>query len=127
MHHPIAIDHLTEAELMDLNHRVVTRLKFLHEMKLHARMLDFSVGERVSFQPDGHPVLFATIIKYNRKTVTLITDGGQQWNVAPTFLRKLTDMGQTAAADRAGPEKGRSLDSGQPLARRQCIQTGGEP
>jgi hypothetical protein len=22
MHHPIAIDHLTEAELMDLNHRV---------------------------------------------------------------------------------------------------------
>jgi hypothetical protein len=102
-------------------------MKFLHEMKLHARMLDFSVGERVSFQPDGHPVLFATIIKYNRKTVTLITDGGQQWNVTPTFLRKLTDMGQTAAADRAGPEKGRSLDSGQPLARRQCIQTGGEP
>lgn len=92
---PIPIDHLTEAELVDLNHRVVTRLKFLHEMKLHARMLDFSVGERVSFQPDGHPLLFATIIKYNRKTVTLITEGGQQWNVAPTFLRKLIHAGPT--------------------------------
>ncbi len=66
-------------------------------MKLHARMLDFSVGEKVSFQPDGHPVLFATITKYNRKTVTLMTEGGQQWNVAPVFLRKLTDMGHATA------------------------------
>ena len=99
MSNPFPIDHLTEAELVDLNRRVVTRLKFLHEMKLHARMLDFSVGEKVSFQPDGHPVLFATIIKYNRKTVTLITEGGQQWNVAPVFLRKLTDMGRATASD----------------------------
>lgn len=68
MRNPIPIDHLTEAELVDLNRRVVTRLRFLHDMKLHARMLDFSVGEKVSFQPDGHPVLFAAIVKYNRKT-----------------------------------------------------------
>lgn len=97
MSNPIPIDHLTEDELRDLNRRAVARLNFLHEMKLHARMLDFSVGEKVSFQPDGHPVLFATIIKYNRKTVTLITEGGQQWNVAPTFLHKLTDMGSAKA------------------------------
>ncbi len=89
---PIDIDQLTEAELVDLNHRVVARLKFLHEMKLHSRMLDFSIGEKVSFQPDGHPVLFGMITKYNRKTVTLITEGGQQWNVAPVFLRKLKDV-----------------------------------
>ncbi len=101
MHNPIPIDHLTEAELVDLNRRVVTRLNFLHEMRLHARMLDFSVGEKVCFQPDGHPVLFATIIKYNRKTVTLITEGGQQWNVAPTFLRKLTDVGAAKAQSSA--------------------------
>ena len=49
MHTPIPIDHLTEAELVDLNRRVVTRLNFLHEMRLHARMLDFSVGEKVCF------------------------------------------------------------------------------
>ncbi len=89
---PIDIDRLTEAELVDLNRRVVARLKFLHEMKLHSRMLDFSIGEKVSFQPDGHPVLFGTITKYNRTTVTLITEGGQQWNVAPVFLRKLKDV-----------------------------------
>lgn len=89
---PIDIDNLSEAELVDLNHRVVSRLKLLHEMKLHSRMLDFSIGEKVSFQPEGHEVLFGIITKYNRKTVTIITESGQQWNVAPVFLRKLKDV-----------------------------------
>jgi len=40
----IDIDNLTEAELIDLNNRVVARLKFLHQMKAHAAMLDFSIG-----------------------------------------------------------------------------------
>jgi hypothetical protein len=77
------------------------------------RAVIFSVGERVSFQPDGHPLLFATIIKYNRKTVTLITGGGQQWNVAPTFLRKLTPMGPVAWPARTGT----AFVSPSPLAR----------
>ena len=85
---PIDIDKLTEAELIDLNNRVVARLKFLHEMRTHARMLDFSIGEYVSFQPEGHPVLTGIIAKYNRKTVTIITTQGQQWNVSPALLRK---------------------------------------
>lgn len=100
---PIDIDQLTEAELVDLNHRIVARLKFLHEMRLHSRMLDFSIGEKVSFQPDGHPVLFGVITKYNRKTVTLITEGGQQWNVTPVLLRKLKDV------DRAPDESGKVI------------------
>jgi hypothetical protein len=84
----IDIGKLTESELIDLNHRIVARLKFLHQMQAHARMLDFSIGETVSFQPDGHPVLSGIISKYNRKTVTVITTNGQQWNVSPTLLHK---------------------------------------
>ena len=95
---PIDIDKLTESELIDLNNRVVARLKFLHEMRLHARMLDFSIGERVSFQPEGHPLLSGIITKYNRKTVTLITESGQQWNVAPVFLRKAEPSSSSAAS-----------------------------
>jgi hypothetical protein len=34
-------------------------------------------------------VLSGIIARYNRKTVTVITSDGQQWNVAPVFLRKL--------------------------------------
>ena len=36
----------------------------------------------------GTPLLTGVITRYNRKTVTVITENGQQWNVAPTFLRK---------------------------------------
>jgi hypothetical protein len=85
---PIDIDKLTEAELIDLNNRVVARLRFLSQMRAHANMLEFSIGERVSFQPDGHPLLSGIIAKYNRKSVTVITENGQHWNVAPVFLRK---------------------------------------
>jgi hypothetical protein len=85
---PIDIDKLTEAELIDLNNRVVARLKFLHQMRAHAHMLDFSIGERVCFQPEGHSSVTGIIAKYNRKTVTVIAENGQQWNVAPVFLRK---------------------------------------
>ena len=84
----IDIDNLTEAQLIDLNNRVVARLKLIHQMRAHAQMLDFRIGEKVSFQPDGHPVLSGIIAKYNRKTVTVITSNGQQWNVSPMFLRK---------------------------------------
>jgi len=86
---PIDIDKLTEAELIDLDNRVVARLKFLHQMRAHAHMLHFSIGQRVSFQPEGQPLLTGIIARYNRKTVTVITENGQQWRVAPVFLRKV--------------------------------------
>jgi hypothetical protein len=85
----IDIDKLNEAQLIDLNNRVVARLKFMQQMRAHAHMLDFSIGERIAFQPTGQPMLHGMIVKYNRKTVTVITDAGQQWTVAPAFLRKL--------------------------------------
>jgi hypothetical protein len=87
----IDIDKLNEAELIDLNNRVVARLKFLSQMRAHAHMLDFSIGEKVSFQPDGQAVMHGIVAKYNRKSVTVITDNGQQWRVAPNFMQKTAD------------------------------------
>ncbi len=84
----IDIDNLKEPELIDLNHRIVARLKFLQQMRAHASMLEFSIGERVSFQPDGHGLLHGIVTKYNRKSVTVIAETGQQWNVAPGLLHK---------------------------------------
>ncbi len=95
---PIDIDKLNEAELIDLNNRVVARLKFLSAMRAHASMLEFSIGQKVSFQPDGRPPLVGIITKYNRKSVTVITEDGQHWNVAPAFLRKSESRTSTAAS-----------------------------
>ena len=84
----IDIDKLSEAELIDLNHRIVERLRFLNQMRAHSQMLDFKIGERVTFHPEGHPALFGIVTRYNRKTVTVITETGHHWNVAPGLLRR---------------------------------------
>jgi hypothetical protein len=84
----IDIDKLTEADLIDLNHRIVERLRFLSQMRRHSQMLELKIGERVTFHPEGHPKLFGIVTRYNKKTVTVITDTGQHWNVPPGLLRK---------------------------------------
>jgi hypothetical protein len=84
----IDIDKLTEPELIDLNNRIVERLRFLNQMLAHGQMLRFKIGDRVSFQPEGRPVQFGMLTRYNRKTVTVITASGQRWNVAPRLLRR---------------------------------------
>lgn len=95
----IDIDKLSEAELIDLDHRIVDRLRFLSQMRAHSQMLDFKIGERVIFHPDGHPQLVGIVTRYNRKTVTVITDAGQHWNVAPELLHKAAVHGRADAGN----------------------------
>lgn len=84
----IDIDRLTEEELIELNNRIVARLKFLQQMRSHVAMLEFGIGDRVTFQPEGRPPVFGIVTRYNQKTVTVIADGGRRWNVSPGLLRK---------------------------------------
>ena len=91
----VDIDKLSEEELIYLNHRVVERLRFLCQMRAHSQMLDFKIGERVTFHPDGHPLLVGIVTRYNRKTVTVITDAGQRWNVAPGLLQRADSSERT--------------------------------
>ena len=62
-------------------------------VRAHAHMLAFRIGDRVSFQPDGRPVVIGMLVRYNRKTVTVMTDSGECWNVAPGLLRRPEDSG----------------------------------
>ena len=104
----IDIDALTEAELIDLNNRIVERLRFLSQMRSHKRMLDFRIGDRVSFQPEGRPMLSGTLTRYNKKTVTVVTDGGERWNVAPHFLQVVREhAGTTDASAKAVAQRNR--------------------
>jgi hypothetical protein len=95
----IDIDQFSEEELIDLNNRVVARLRFLNQMRAHSQMLDFRIGERVAFHPQGHPPLVGIISRYNRKSLTVITDGGQRWNVAPGLLRKVASASNTETSN----------------------------
>ncbi len=85
----IDIDKLTEAELIDLNNRIVERLRFLNQMRSHTQMLKFKIGDRVTFQSEGRLPVVGMVTRYNRKTVTVITNDGQHWNVSPALLQKV--------------------------------------
>jgi hypothetical protein len=37
--------------------------------------------------------LLGVLTRYNKKTVTVITEQGQRWNVSPGALRKVKDIG----------------------------------
>lgn len=85
----IDIDELSEKELIELNHRIVERLKFLESIRRHEEMIEFRVGERVSFSPPGREKQFGVLVKYNRKTVTVVTEQGERWNVSPFLLSRV--------------------------------------
>ncbi|WP_293680561.1 hypothetical protein [Thiolapillus sp.] len=92
---PIDIDGLSFEELLDLNQRVVAQA--------HIEMMQFNLGQQVSFEHQGGRML-ATLVKYNRKTVTVVTDNGQRWNILPHLLSPVKDTG---SADPHRPAKAR--------------------
>lgn len=84
----IDIDRLGEDELVELDHRVVERLRFFRAARAHVAMLQFRIGERVWFDAPDHGRIEGVITRYNRKSVTLLTSDGQPWRVSPGLLRK---------------------------------------
>jgi len=90
----IDLSQLTESELVDLNRRIVERLRMIRQVHAHVKMLEFRIGERVWFQTDARRVE-GTLVRYNKKSVTVVTDDGDRWTVSPGFLQR------TEAADSA--------------------------
>jgi hypothetical protein len=95
----INIDHLTEAELIDLNHRIVQRLRFLSQANAHKAMLEFRIGDRVTFEREGGTPVFGLLTRYNKKSVTVIADDGGRWNVSPRLLRLAEPSRERARTD----------------------------
>ena len=92
---PVDIDKMTHDELVALNHRIVERLKFLDSMQAHKDMMAFNIGARVSFDSGRDERLLGTLFKFNRKTVTVVTDNGQKWNISPHLLSPVKDAKPT--------------------------------
>jgi len=54
--------------------------------------MQFALGQKVSFQPSGKERKIGTLVKFNRKTVTVVTESGQKWNVSPQLLSSVKDI-----------------------------------
>ena len=88
-----AIKRLGEDDLIFLNRLIVERLKLIAQARATTLMTSFTRGDRVGFQaPDGRNIE-GTVLRLNKKTVSVATDDGHQWNVAPGFLRLIRSAG----------------------------------
>ncbi len=88
-----AIKRLNEEDLLFLNRLIVERLKLISQARATRLMTSFTKGDRVGFQaPDGR-TLEGLVLRLNKKTVSVATDDGHQWNVAPGSLRLVQSAG----------------------------------
>ena len=78
---------LSYDELVTLHNMIVDRLDHFETAGTHKHMLEFTPGCRVSFESKfGRET--GVITKFNRKTVSVVTDSHCRYNVAPQLLRK---------------------------------------
>ena len=79
-----------EHELIELNRAIAERVRYLRETRAHHQMLEHYPGEKVSFSPEPGRKVVATIVRLNRKSVSLVTADGIQWRVSPELLVRVT-------------------------------------
>ncbi|MCE5242339.1 MAG: hypothetical protein ABFD98_20275 [Syntrophobacteraceae bacterium] len=81
-----AIKRLNEEDLRFLNRLIVERLKLISQARATTLMTSFTKGDRVGFQASDGRMLEGIVLRLNKKTVSVITDDGHQWNVSPGLL-----------------------------------------
>jgi hypothetical protein len=79
---------LTEEDLLELNRRVVDQIRILRQARCLDSMVEFNLGDRVTFKPGGGREIIGTVVRRNQKSITVATADGHQWRVSPTLLTK---------------------------------------
>jgi hypothetical protein len=87
----IDINGLSEEQLIELNHRIIERLKFLSRTRSVKQMGKFNVGDRVWFEGHDGEKIRGIVIRLNIKTASVMT-GTHRWNVHPRFLHKINEV-----------------------------------
>jgi hypothetical protein len=79
------ISKLCISELAELNKKVIERIRFLQQVEAHEAMLDFHLGQAVTFESE-HGLVTGLLTKFNKKTVNVVSTDGREWRVAPQLL-----------------------------------------
>jgi hypothetical protein len=97
---PIDLAGFSEDELLDLNHRIVERLRLIRsarQLTQLTQLTQFSVGMRVEFTTDDGRVIDGMISRLNRQTATVVSASGN-WRVSPSLLRVVDDRLHSSGA-----------------------------
>jgi len=81
-----ALEMLTEEELIQLNQMVIARLRLMQQIRAHGAMMNLRLGQRVKFTTTTGQLVRGTVSRHNKQSVTVVTDSGAQWRVAPGLL-----------------------------------------
>lgn len=104
----INLDHLTFNELRLLNKKIVDRLRHLQEMDTFSHMQGFAPGDYVCFDSSSGEQVSGYIKKLNKKTISILTDDGIQYNVSPQLLNKVVVTEKTVNNSISSIEKSSS-------------------
>lgn len=77
---------MTEEKLIALHNIIVNLLNMLHRQRTRQSMEDFRPGDVVSFRTEDGQTVTGVLVRLNKKTVTVHTESGARWNVAPQLL-----------------------------------------
>ncbi len=88
----------TEEELIELNRRIVERLRSLHQQRRYKEMARFNLGDTVSFTAEAGRTVLGKVIRANAKTITVLSATGEHWRVSPGLLAHTTEGQQAGAA-----------------------------
>ena len=83
------LDGLTEQELIALNREIVDRIKMIRQLRTQVAMVEFRSGERVWFQTNEGSVIKGTVVRWNKKSVSIDADCGHRWRVGPSHLNRV--------------------------------------
>src|SRR5690606_2676986 len=83
-----ALRHMSEADRRYLNRMVVERLNLRAQARSTVQLAQFAQGDRVSYIANDGMEKRGTVLRLNKKTVSLRTDDDMLWNVSPGLLRK---------------------------------------
>lgn len=84
-------DALPDEVLRWLHNRAAEVLNARTDARVQRKMSEFRFGDPVWFKHEPSPGgrVHARVQKTNRKTISVVDEEGERWNVAPTLLRHL--------------------------------------
>lgn len=95
---PIDLTRLSEEDLLDLNRRIVERLRLIRSARQLVQLAHFTVGMHVEFTTDDGRVVQGEITRLNRKTATICCSASGHWRVSPSLLRPVTNVTESSAS-----------------------------
>lgn len=85
----IDFNQFSTEELIQLNKDIVNHVKLRRERESQSQMNRFDLGDTVSFETQEGKIVTGEIIRFNKKSVTIVTDDKDQWRVHPKYITKV--------------------------------------